>query len=267
MAWSMAFPMYNVSPRIRDGYHALAGAVVAGLREQGFDEPVALADDVALPDFWRRPDMLLSQTCGYPYLHLLRGQVSLIATPAYDFAGCEGSNYASAIMARAGGGIATLPDARGRIAAANDRCSNSGMNALRHAVAPLAREGRFFSAVLWSGSHRASLRMVQRGDADIAAIDCVTLGYLRREEPSSLDGLTLLGFTASSPGLPFIAGAAVPPALRAALQHALLTPSPALAGTLPALSLLRFDARGDDDYQLIAAMEQEARGAGYRLLG
>jgi ABC-type phosphate/phosphonate transport system substrate-binding protein len=280
MAWRVAFPMYNVSPRIGDGYRALAAALLAGLREQGFDEPVDLAtdrtDDMTLIDFWRRPDLLLSQTCGYPYLNQLRGEVSLIATPVYDFAGCGGSDrgdrgdrsdYASAMIVRAGAGIATLADARGRIAAANDRHSNSGMNALRHAVAPLAREGRFFSKVTWSGSHRASLALVQSGAADIAAIDCVTLGYLRREEPDSLDGLTLLDYSAASPGLPLIAGAAVPPAVCEALRRALLAPSPALAGLMPALSLLGFEVRGDDDYQRIGAMEAEARGYAYPVLG
>lgn len=266
MAWRIAFPMYNVSPRVRDGYRALAATLLAGLREQGFDQPVDLAQEVSLPDFWRRPDMLLSQTCGYPYLNQLRGQVALIATPVYDFAGCEGSDYASAIMVRAGGGIATLADARGRIAAANDRHSNSGMNALRHAVAPLARAGRFFSKVAWSGSHRASLALVQSGQADIAAIDCVTLGYVRCEAPASLDGLMLLGYSAPSPGLPLVAGAAVPPAVREALRRALLAPSPALAALMPRLSLRGFDVRGDGDYQRIAALEAEACGYAYPLL-
>ncbi|NHZ82339.1 PhnD/SsuA/transferrin family substrate-binding protein [Massilia sp. CCM 8695] len=111
------------------------------------------------------------------------------------------------------------------------------MNALRHAVAALAREGRFFGALRWSGSHRASLALVRSGAADLAAIDCVTLGYLRRDEPSSLDGLAILCHSAPSPALPFVSGAAVPAAVRACLRGALLAPAPELASLMAALSI------------------------------
>ncbi|NHZ90544.1 PhnD/SsuA/transferrin family substrate-binding protein [Massilia sp. CCM 8733] len=255
--------MYNVSDRVGAGYEALFEALVDVLRAGGMRNAVELERDPVLPDFWKRPDMLLSQTCGYPYLTQLRGQVRLLATPAYAFEGCEGSDYASAIVVRDGGGIATLADARGRTAAANDGASNSGMNALRHAVAPLARDGRFFSGVIWSGSHRASLALVKGGAADLAAIDCVTLGYLRREQPSSLDGISILRYSAPSPGLPFVAGAAVPHALREQLREALLGPAAALAELLPALSIRHFAPCSTHDYERIGMLQAEASALGY----
>jgi ABC-type phosphate/phosphonate transport system substrate-binding protein len=263
MAWKIAFPMYNVAPAIADGYAALFDALVAQLRADGWHAPIGLERDPPLPAFWMRPDMLLSQTCGYPFLTQLRDHVKLIATPAYDFPGCHGSSYSSAIVVRAGGAIASLADARGATAAVNDPHSNSGMNALRHAVAPLAEAGRFFGAVKWSGSHRASLALVHSGQADIAAIDCVTLGYLRQQLPDSLDGLTILDYSATSPCLPFIASNAVPQALQRALREALLAPSPVLATLLPALSIRAFTLRGADDYAHIGALEAQARAVGY----
>jgi ABC-type phosphate/phosphonate transport system substrate-binding protein len=263
MVWKISFPMYNVSPAIADGYAALSDALVAQLRCEGWHAPIDLVRDPPLPEFWRRADMLLSQTCGYPLVTQLREQVSLVATPAYDFPGCHGSGYAIAFVVRAGGAIATLADARGGTAAVNDPHSNSGMNALRHAVAPLADAGRFFGAVKWSGSHRASLALVQNGEADIAAIDCVTLGYLRQQVPASLDGVTILAYSAASPGLPFVAGKAVPQGLQRALREALLTPSPALAKLLPALSIRAFAPRGIADYARISALEAQAREYGY----
>lgn len=263
MMWKVAFPMYNVSARIGAGYEALFEALAEVLRAGGMVEAVELERDPVLPDFWKRPDMLLSQTCGYPYLTQLRNHVQLIATPAYDFEGCAGADYASAIVVREGGGIATLADARGRTAAVNDAASNSGMNALRHAVAPLARDGRFFSSVIWSGSHRASLALVQDGKADLAAIDCVTLGYLRREQPSSLDGISILQYSVPSPGLPLVAGAAVPDALRQQLREALLAPPAALADVLPGLSIRHFAPCTAHDYERIGVLEAEARVLGY----
>ncbi|MDM5175761.1 PhnD/SsuA/transferrin family substrate-binding protein [Massilia sp. DJPM01] len=263
MTWKAAFPMYELSAGIRAGYDALFEALLGALRVDGFGAAVELERAPALPEFWTRPDMLLSQTCGYPYLTRLRGRVALLATPAYAFPGCEGSDYSSAIVVRADGAIGALADARGCIAAVNDIDSNSGMNALRHAVAALAREGRFFGALRWSGSHRASLALVRDGAADLAAIDCVTLGYLRREEPSSLDGLAILCHSAPSPALPFVSGAAVPAAVRACLRGVLLAPAPELAGLMAALSIRAFTPCGDDDDARIGALAAEARACGY----
>jgi ABC-type phosphate/phosphonate transport system substrate-binding protein len=263
MRWTVAFPMYNVSAQVAAGYEALFDALVDVLRAEGMRDAVELEREPVLPDFWKRPDMLLSQTCGYPYLTQLREHVHLLATPAYDFDGCVGSDYASAIVVRDGSGIATLADARGCRAAANDPYSNSGMNVLRHAVAPLARDGRFFRSVRWSGSHRASLALVQNGEADLAAIDCVTLGYLRREQPASLAGISILQYSASSPGLPIVAGAAVPDALRQQLRFALMSPEVALADRLPSLSIKVFAPCTVHNYVRIGLLESEAQKNGY----
>lgn len=263
MNWKVAFPMYNVSARITAGYEAWFAALLADLRAGGFSDPVDLVRDAALPDFFQRPDVLLGQTCGYPYLTRLREHVRLVATPAYDFPGCDGTDYRSAIVVRADSGITTLHDARGRIAAANDIDSNSGMNALRHAVAPLARGGRFFGAVIWSGSHRASLALVRRGEADLAAIDCVTLGYLRQEHPHEVDGLTVLQYTAPSPGLPLVAGLAVPAPVFHQLQAALLAPDVAARTHLSSLSIRHFAALADAHYARILALETQANAAAY----
>ena len=263
MRWKAAFPMYAVSEQVRAGYEAWFDALLAGLRLEGFTDPVDLVRAAPLPGFFRRADVLLGQTCGYPYLTHLRGHVRVVATPAYDFPGCDGADYASAIVVRADSGIATLEDARGRIAAANDIDSNSGMNALRHAVAPLACDGRFFSAVRWTGSHRASLGLVRTGEADLAAIDCVTLGYLLQAHAGAVDGLSVLGYTARSPGLPLVAGLSVPPALHRQLQAALLAPGVAVQAHMAALSIRRFDLLDDVCYARILSLETQALAAGY----
>lgn len=266
MSWKVAFPMYNVSEQVRAGYEAWFDALLADLRAGGLTQAVELVRDPSAADFFTRTDLLLGQTCGYPYLTRLRGHVRLVATPAYAFAGCHGSDYASAIVVRADGDIGTLEQARGRIAAVNEFDSNSGMNALRHAVAPLARDGRFFGALRHSGSHRASLAMVRQGEADLAAIDCVTMGYLRRERPDEVEGVSVLGYTAPSPGLPLVAGNAVPEALQRQLQAALLAPSAAARALMAALAIARFEVRGDADYARILTFESAARAHGYAQL-
>ncbi|MQA19729.1 phosphate/phosphite/phosphonate ABC transporter substrate-binding protein [Rugamonas rivuli] len=261
MTWKIALPMYNVSPRIEGAYEALLLALAG---EAGVNAELVRPHD--LPSFWRSPELLLSQTCGYPYMTQLRGEVALLATPCFDFHGCEGSDYRSAIVVREGGGIRSLADARGRVAAVNERHSHSGMNALRHAVAPHTRDGRFFASVKWSGSHAASLRLVREGAAAIAAIDSATFGYLALEQPDSLRGLSILQYSAPSPGLPLIAGRAVPDELAAQLRAALLAPSPAVQQLMSALHIDRFEHRADADYERVLLLEAEARAAGYPVL-
>ena len=261
MTWKIALPMYNVSPAVRRGYEAWAGALAASVGEEA-----ELERSADLPAVWQRSDLLLGQTCGYPYMTRLRGQVALVATPCFDFAGCVGSDYSSVIVVREGGGIAALADARGRIAAANDPHSNSGMNVLRHAVAPLAREGRFFGEVKWSGSHAASLRMVREGAADIAAIDCVTYGYIEQGDSASLHGLRVLRYSVSSPGLPLIASSSVPEVLVTRLRTALLDPDERLLDAMRGLRIGGYEYRAEADYEAILNIENEARIAGYPVL-
>lgn len=256
----VSLPMYNVTPRLQREYEALLARLLA---DAGLAAQATLLRDAALPQLWQRPDLLLGQTCGYPYVAQLRDVVSLIATPCFDFAGCDGSDYSSVIVTRAVDGIASLAQARGLTAALNDRHSNSGMNMLRHAVAPLAREGRFFGAVKWTGAHVASLRAVREGEADIAAIDCVTFGYLRAEVPDALQGIRVLQYSAASPGLPLVAARGVSPAWQERLRGALLSPSAQLRAHMDALRIKGFEHRTDQDYQRISRLEAEAVRAGY----
>lgn len=267
MSWKIALPMYRLSPELEQAYDALAEHLVGVLRAAGWRVAIELEHAPHLPHFWQHPDLLFSQTCGYPYMTRLREHVTLLATPRFDFPGCAGSDYASALVVRADGRIAALPDALGRVAAANDTLSNSGMNALRHAVAPFSRDGRFFSAVTWSGSHMASLALVRSGAADIAAIDCVTWAYLRQYQPASLDGLTVLQYSAPAPGLPLVAGLRVPPELAALLREALLAPDAALAALLALLGIAGFDDAAQLDYGRVMRMEAQALAFGYGSLG
>ena len=258
MTWIAALPMYNVSPRLGRAYEAL----LATLAEEA-GQAIALELPSDLPAFWRRPNLLLSQTCGYPYMTRLRGDVTLVATPCYDFAGCSGSDYSSVIVVREGAEVDVLADAIGLVAVVNDLSSNSGMNVLRHAVAPLARGGRFFGKVIQSGSHAASVRMVGQGTADIAAVDCVTWGYLAREDPGALRGLRVLRYSVVSPGLPLIAGAGVGEELVLRLRGALLRPTSRVRELMDVLSIRGFEYRDDADYARILQIQTEAEAAGY----
>ena len=120
----------------------------------------------------------------------------------YAAPGCEGRRYRSLLVVREADSHRML-GTFGRRAVCNAEHSQSGYNVLRKMVAPLSRRG-VFSAVMFSGSHRQSLRELQQENADIAAIDCVTYALLQRHQPQALAGSVAIGWS---------------PAARAAADH------------------------------------------------
>ena len=264
MAPVASLPMYDL-PAARWATDALWSALAAALTARGIAAPGALDRRAAYQSVWREPGLLLSQTCGYPYVTALRGRVQLVATPAYRAPGCVGARYASALIVRDGDPAASLSDLRDRRVAFNSIDSQSGHNALRAAVAPLARDGRFFAGSIATGAHRASAAAVAAGTADLCAVDCVTWALLSRHEPEAVAGLRVLGHTASAPGLPLIAGPTAPvAAIRAALAEVMADPR--LADARDALLLEGCEVLPDADYDAILAMEREAGARGYHRL-
>ena len=222
---SVAFPMYGIS---RDDVEALWRALRPLLVEEGLPaDGVALQWPADLLAHWREPGLLLSQTCGYPLMTALP-DVQPVGCFHYAAPGCEGIGYRSFLVTRKGEPGASLEDFRQRRAVCNSADSQSGHHALMAMVAPLAAAGHFFSEVSFSGSHEQSLRILQQGAADIAAIDCVTYALLQRHRPQTLHGLNVVGRTPLYPGLPLITQPHASPgilnALRAALQRLVSEP-------------------------------------------
>lgn len=256
-------------------YHAPAAALAAfwaGLREHLRRGGMAdVPDALAAPGFlehWRDPALLLSQTCGYPLATVLAGAVRYVGTPCYAADGCEGPAYRSLVMVREDDPARAVADLRGRRAAFNEPGSQSGTNALRSLVAPLADAGRFFGSTVESGAHRRSLDLVRTGDADVAAVDCVTMALLRRDEPDRAAGLRVLARTPPVPGLPLVTAAATSDAdldrLRAGFAAACA--DPALAACRDALLLTGFAILPPGTYAVCRAMEEEAAALGYPVL-
>jgi ABC-type phosphate/phosphonate transport system substrate-binding protein len=137
------------------------------------------------------------------------------------------------------------------------------MNVFRHAVAPLARNGAFFSAVLRTGSHLGSLRAVVENRADIAAIDCVTFAFVCDELPELAQRVRQIGMTAASPGLPLIASGNVPSATIETLREALSEAHRTQPERAKRLRLKGFSTLPLTDYERIEQLENEARANGY----
>jgi ABC-type phosphate/phosphonate transport system substrate-binding protein len=203
-----ALPMYDL-PALHEANDALWAALSGRLIEEGvIDTPRRLTRDLTHSEVWRNPLLLFGQGCEYPLAESLADSVRLIGTPRYTAPGCEGARYRSAILVREKDSAETLADLRDRRCAINEPASNSGMNLLRASIAPLANGAKFFSSVQFSGSHLRSVEMVAEGEADVAAVDCVSLAHFKRLFPSVIASVRILAWTPSSPSLPFITAAA-----------------------------------------------------------
>jgi ABC-type phosphate/phosphonate transport system substrate-binding protein len=261
--------MYRDPPEIAAATRAFWAWLRETLRGSGVsDVPEQLDETITHNAAWHDLRLLIAQTCGYPLAVQLRGNVRIIATPAYDHPGCQGALNGSFVIVRADAPGITVADWRGTVAAINDPASNSGMNLLRHTIAPHGIGGRFFSRVIESGGHVASIVMVAQGQADIAAIDCVTYGNLARFAPEAVSGVRVLAETAKTPGLPFITRAEASDAEVEALRDALLAfaQAPETADVRQTLGLSGFEVLPLSAYDAVLAIEAEAIALGYLTL-
>jgi ABC-type phosphate/phosphonate transport system substrate-binding protein len=252
-------------PEVREATDAWAAGMVRHMREQGFPEaPSELLRREDYGEAWRSPDLLLSQTCGYPLTHAYASSLLPVLTPHYDAEGCSGPDYSSFIMVRRSADIRQLSDLRSHVSAINDRHSMSGMLALKLMFAPLAQAGDFFAHTVETGSHLNSLMAVQQGRADVCAIDAVCLAMARRYRPELLENLTELARTPPIPGLPIVTSSRRSAddvgRLRRALQAAFADPK--LERAREALLLAGATILDIDAYAIILKLERDLQRCG-----
>ncbi len=253
--------MYDM-PEFRHANQSWWQGLARAMTAEGIEGVPGRLSEVADPmQHWGKPDLLFSQTCGYPLTHALLGKVAVVATPAYDCDGCAGTTYCSLILVRDGDPAQRIADLTGRTAVVNSLDSQSGFSSLRSVAAPLARDGRFFARLEISGGHLASMDAVRAGQADVCAIDAVTYGLAARYRPSAVDGLRILDRGPEAPGLPYItAGAGSADRLqrlRSALFAALEAPD--LSATRAALMIKGAVVLPADAYDRILDLEREAQ--------
>jgi ABC-type phosphate/phosphonate transport system substrate-binding protein len=246
-----SLPMYDW-PEVREAtdawWHAIAHNLAIAFPLDRTDPHTAL---------WKRPDLLLSQTCGYPFTHEFAGKLKLVATPHYAADGCAGPDYQSIVLARRKG---TLESFRGTTAAVNNADSMSGMLALKLVFAPLARSGHFFGRVIATGGHIRSMNAVRDGAADVCSIDAVCVAMARRYRPKDLEGLVEVARSPMVPGLPYVTIAGDVERLRGALDRAIA--DPALREFRDQLFLSGISRLAVEDYARITEHESAMQRAG-----
>ena len=214
--------MYDFE-EVRGAHGVLWNSVARKLERAGVEGVSAALDwSRSVHELWTDPGLLLSQCCGADLVGRYADTLALVATPLYNAPGCDGWLYSSVVLVAEDSRASDISDLRNAVCVINSRESHSGANALRALVAPLSRRGRFFSRIVLSGSHLTSVATVARGEADVAAIDCVTYACLERYRPSRLEGTRRLCYTAQAPGIPFVTRAGSDPNRIRQLRNALL---------------------------------------------
>ncbi len=241
-------------PELQAANDQLWAGIASRLRSRGLDAPDELSRDQTEEAPWRDPELLLGQTCGYPYVKSLRGNVRLVGTPHYDADGCSGPDYCSWILVRQGSDIRNLVGLRERKAAVNHYRSHSGWNALRSTIPG------GFDDVLITGGHLESLRMVAEGQADFCATDSVCWALARRHRPDLAAHLRVVGQSLLAPGLPLITAGQRSDDELEILQWAVdeTVHDPALDVVRETLLIDDLFIVDDADYDAILAMEHRA---------
>lgn len=199
--------MYDFAPELQAANDRLWAAIRDGLRASGIAAPEALTrGEAGYWPAWQSPDLVFSQTCGFPFRARLWDSVTLIGTPDYDLPDCPPGHYMSVYVARQDDPRASLGEFADAIFAYNEDLSQSGWAAPQNHAAGL---GLRLCPGVQTGGHRASALAVAQGNADFAAIDALTWALLQRYEPG-VKRLKAVTYTSPpTPVLPFIAAKGV----------------------------------------------------------
>ena len=194
--------MYDFGPATAAN-DALWCLIRDGLRARGLSAPDDLTrGEGAYWPAWQSPDLVLSQTCGYPFRARLHDRVAYVGTPDYGVDGCPPGYYRSVFVARTDDPRDRLDQFDNAPFAFNDDLSQSGWAAPQTHAATL---GLTLRPVARTGAHRMSALAVAEGRADLAALDAVTWRLMQGDPVATR--LKPVGLTDPTPGLPLIAAA------------------------------------------------------------
>jgi ABC-type phosphate/phosphonate transport system substrate-binding protein len=250
-----SLPMYDLL-EIRAHTNAFWEATAAELRSIGL---AGVPDELTRPDgplveHWRRPDLLLSHTCGFP---LVRALPNAFVLGSFSFAAgaTRPGFYRSVLVARADdprvvGGVAAFD---GAPVAANDDGSLSGWVSLGWA---LAEAGVRPGPVSFTGGHAVSVLAVRDGSADLASIDAHSFALFGLHRAEAVDGLTVVGFGPEVATTPLITNREeLVVTLRSAVEAALARLPPEV---LSALMITGWVSHGRAEHETVMGLADRA---------
>jgi phosphonate transport system substrate-binding protein len=206
--------------------------------------------------------------CGLPYSRRV-DRLELLGAPVMAAPRYQGRPvYFTDVIVRGDSPVQSFRELRGRVWAYNDGDSNSGYVVPRDHLLALGETGGFFRAVIASGSHQQSIRLVLDGKVDASGIDSTVLELEQAQQPEVARGLRVVESIGPSPVPPVVVAASRPETLKARLRQLLLAmhDDPEGRAILAAGLIDRFVPVRDADYDPIRAMLRRADAAGFLVL-
>jgi phosphonate transport system substrate-binding protein len=202
--------------------------------------------------------------CGLPYVwkaDQFKDRYELLAAPVMG--GDRYQNrpiYFSDVVVRSDSPYFKLDDLRAKTWAINEPGSHSGYNVVRYSLAKRGDTGPFFSRVIESGSHQASLRMILQNEVDGSAIDSTVLALELKNDASLRDKIKIIDTFGPSPIPPWVLSTQIPVEMRARLRELLLMmdKDPAGRKILAIIGINHFAEVDDQSYDPIREMAKIA---------
>ena len=198
--------MYDF-PEVQDSTQKLLVALVGALESCNETAHVLTPDSsvhAELMKMWSSTDMVLSQSCGLPFMEELHQFVNVIGTPLWTDVSDERGRYRTVIVAREALGISSIAEVQGMRPVVSNTQSLSGWCSLGVALSEVTTDPTFVQTITQSGGHAKSLQMLQDNKADIASIDAATFRLLGRHRPALTNNMRIIARGPLVPATPFI---------------------------------------------------------------
>jgi ABC-type phosphate/phosphonate transport system substrate-binding protein len=206
--------------------------------------------------------------CGWPFVREGAVKTLLAApVPAAEWAGGQPVYRSDFIVAREAP-FRRLEDTFGHRFAFNTETSHSGYNAPRAHLATYASGAPLFRELVGPlVTHTRVVEAVTAGDAEVAAIDSLSLALMRRHAPELADRVRVVDATAACPIPAFVAsGLAAEEAARVREALCGLRASERGSDLLRDVCLIGFTTVDAMRYAVTQAVERQSVARGYRAI-
>lgn len=226
---------------------------------------VAHAAPAPLEELWRRDDLGLAFICGFPFAG---GSFAVRPVAAPVPATGDGRPvYATHLVVRADGDIASLQESFGRRIGWTVEHSQSGFNAVRtHLLAAWQARGPLYAQSIGPLlTPRRVIEAVLTDQIDIGPLDSYFYDLLLVAEPETAARLRIVATTAPRPMPLLVSSQAIDDASVATLRRALLKAAddPPARAMLARLRLSGFAAVEPQSYEVLIREAEAADAAGY----
>lgn len=178
------------------------------LTQRNIAAPLKVDRDTNPIALWSKPELIVGQTCGWPYANYLKEQVTPFARFDYDLPDCPAGDYNSVYIGHDDDDFDHLKSAKAfefvEKIAMNSDDSQSGFHVFSEITGKLAEDSIAKEKRVVTGAHRNSISAVANGDANIAAIDAVAFELAKHYEPEAVSKIVVLRNSKPKPGLPII---------------------------------------------------------------